>query len=145
MEHPFWGNIRSDGSGCSTGITFSHAFFHHDQIEILFEKEPGNSIPNEDRLQAYATTYLSFLNAIENRLLLLQQTMFDVYMEDLRENNEVELTTVEQHNAYITHLAFIRIGSGDTIELCFYYSLLNAPVHSVIMTGNKVYARYDWP
>lgn len=145
MEHPVWGNISCYGNSYTAGITFSHAFFGDEKIEILLENGPENTLPDESQLQAYADTYLSFLDHIEQRLLLLQQTMFKVYMEDLRENNADEIDTLEQHNAYITHLAFIRIGQGDAIAFCFYYSLLNAPVHSVIMIGDQVYARYDRP
>lgn len=105
-------------------------------------------MPDEDQLAGYASTYIHFVNNIGARLAALQQAMFDVYMEYLRPQQEDEghrIETREQHNDYIKDLAFVRIGPEDTVELCFYYSLLNAPVHSVTFVGDKVYALYDQP
>lgn len=105
-------------------------------------------MPDEDLLFDYASTYSYFINNIGNRLLVLQQAMFDVYMKylkELQQDDEYVIETLEQHNGYIKDLAFIRIGPDDMVELCFYYSLINAPVHSVTFIGDKVYARYDQP
>lgn len=148
MEHPFWGNIRRDSSGCTAGITFSHPFFGGFKTEILLQNGPDGVMPDEELLFAYASTYTFFINNIGNRLLLLQQAMFEVYLKYLKEyeqDNEYMIETLEQHNEYIKDLAFVRIGPDDRVEFCFYYSLLNAPVHSVTFIGDKVYACYDEP
>ncbi|MCW3464977.1 hypothetical protein [Chitinophaga nivalis] len=145
MEHPFWGNIQRDSSSCTAGITFSHPFFGKGTTEILLEPGPGNTMPDEDLLQAYAHTYTYFINSIGNRLVTLQQAMFEVYMEYLKPAEDNDIDTLQVHNDYIKELAFIRIGPNDMVELCFYYSLLNAPVHSVFFIGDQVYARYNQP
>lgn len=144
MEHSFWGNIKCDGSGCTAGITFSHPFFGNGKTEILLQVESDGTVADEELLLAYASTYVYFLNTIGSRLFILKQKMFEVYMEYLKQDDD-EIDTIEQHNEYIKDLAFIRIGPDDLVELCFYYALLNAPVHSVTFIGDKLYAIYDQP
>lgn len=144
-NHSFWGDIRLYAGHYTAGITFSHPFFGNNNIEILLAPGIENTQPDEALLFEYASTYAHFINNIGNRLLALQQTMFEVYVKYLKENNDNLVDTIEQHNDYIKDLAFIRISTGDTVEFCFYYSLVNAPVHSVTFIGNQVYGAYDEP
>lgn len=144
MEHPFWGNINCDASGCTAGITFAHPFFGAGKVEIVLQNGPDGMIPSEELLLVYADTYVYFLNHIGSHLFVLKQRMFEVFMEYLKKNDD-GIQTLEQHNDYIRDLAFIGIGPNDRVELCFYYSLLNAPVHSVIFIADQLYAIYDEP
>lgn len=145
MNHPFWGNIKKDSSSCTAGITFSHPFFGAGETEILLDLGPDNTMPDKELLLEYATTYSLFLNNIPDRLTALQQAMFDTYRAYFAQDDENTIETLDHHNEYIKHLAFVRIGGKGRVELCFFYSLINAPVHSVTFIGEKVYACYDDP
>ncbi|WP_264550715.1 DUF6985 domain-containing protein [Flavobacterium sp. N2038] len=136
--HPYWGNIEEDWAGYSSDIYFSYPFFENSKTEVFLGDEydeDGEEIetpPTEKQLTAFAATYKSFIDNIENHLADLQLKAFDrynriyaKYYENSEQSGEppLDIDTTEKHNAYIKDIMYVRILDDKTIKVTIRYKL----------------------
>jgi hypothetical protein len=136
--HPYWGNIEEDWAGYSSDIYFSYPFFENSKTEVFLGDEydeDGEEIetpPTEKQLTAFAETYKSFIDNIENHLADLQLKAFDrynriyaKYYENSEQSGEppLNIDTTEKHNAYIKDIMYLRILDDKTIKVTIRYQL----------------------
>lgn len=144
--HPFWGHIiETPANGYAAGIRFSHPFFGDHTFPVyLGDHKIKEHALNPELLDEFADTYLDFIENIEERIEILQESFYSFFEQHLAgmlpvifEEHPV-VTSMEAHNTYIKSLAGIRLLEGACLELSFYYHLYPAPVFRVDFKHGKL-------
>ncbi|SOD11590.1 DUF6985 domain-containing protein [Pedobacter xixiisoli] len=136
--HSYWGAVEEDWDGFSAELTFAHPFFGDQSVEIFLGEEydeDGEEIeeaPDGSRLNAFATSYQSFLNHFEVHLQNIQikaferyQKLYAHYYENPEKSGEpaLQINDIEKHNEYIKEIMYLRILEDDTIKLSIRYQI----------------------
>ena len=86
-KHKYWGEVEEDWAGFSAKILFKSQYFDNNEITIFPGSEfddDGEEIenaPNDDELNSFESTYVKFLNDLDEIIDKIKTKTFERYLK----------------------------------------------------------------